>query len=1136
MSEGKAKMLDAREWAHDDEGDRPPFRAMRQGDISGSAKTEGRSKYTGDLEFEGLLEGGIVRSPHPHAEILSIDLTAALAVPGVVAAITADDFPNVHYLGAGGALSDRPPLARKKVRFVGEEVVAIAAMSSEALQRALALVRIRYRRLRPVLDISAAVSPGAPRLHETNEEGNIVRRSKYVRGNPGKDGVGHVSLRARYSSGSQAHCCLETHTVVARWPVEDGPIDIWAPSQGVLKIREELAHVFGIAEDRIRMHDVAIGGDFGSRVKISTTEAITVALARKTRRPVRIRLSREEEFAVTKRRYPFDVDLELAASADGKLTSLAADVISDMGAYHHVGAGDFGYFPHAMASLYSIDNVAISMVGVYTNQNPPGSFRGAGGPQSAFARESAIDELARKLNLDPFEIRLRNLETAEESASGWKLDNTRMRRCLEQARAEIGWTASRQGGRLRRGFGVAAAVHVTGVGDLHAEAYVDLDQTGKIIVRSATTDPGTGQRTILAQVVAHELGVEISQVEVVLGETSEAPYDPGLGASKGSYVSTNAVGSAARDLAAKLRVAAARHFGVNDVTLAAGQALTSAGSASFADLVRFSPDTVDGVLRGKGSFKAGRSMTDPDPSDGYAYAAHAVEVEVDQDLGTVRVVKVIAVHDSGTILNPILARGQIEGGIVMALGAALGEQFVREGGRVANPSFVDYACPRASNLPELKVIFVESEKGPGRYMASGLAEICLVPTAAAIANAIANAVDVRIRDLPITPDKIVNALSVAPDMQPEPLLRRPDRWWTAFVRTIYPLGLHHVLHHWGGLLRRKRPSTTAEPYLIQAERLDGVVEALGRNTGARPLAGGTDLVLTARQGLRGKGVPWVDVTKAEQLRRISCIPGGGLRVGAAVTLAELGASALVPEQTSLKETVFSIASPQIRNMATLGGNLCQTKRCWFYRHGFDCYKRAGSTAPCYAVEGDHRYFHAVMGARRCQAVTPSDLAATLIALDAEVLVRSARGERKIPVAKLYLGPGETCLEEGELLVEALIPPAGVRRSTAFQKMSLSQGGFAVCSAAASILLARDGTIEEIRIVIGGVAPTPVRAVLVERALAGLVPTSQNVREASAAWVREAHPLKNNGWKLTAATALVERAIEAAVGRARAQGA
>ena len=1126
-------MLDARERTHGDEDDRPPFKGARQGDISGGAKTEGRAKYTGDLEFEGLLEGGVVRSPHPHAEILSIDLTAALAVPGVVAAVTAEDFPPVHYLGAGGALSDRPPLARKTVRYVGEEVAAIAAASPEALARALALVRVRYRRRRPVFDAKTALSPNAPRLHETSEEGNIVRRSKYLRGDPARQGAGEVSVRARYSSGSQAHCCLETHTVVAHWPDEDGPVDVWAPSQGILKVREELAHLFGIAEERIRTHDVAIGGDFGSRVKISTTEAITVALARKSRRPVRIRLSREEEFAVTKRRYPFETELELTADTNGKLTRLVADAVSDMGAYHHVGAGDFGFYPQAMASLYSIENVSISMTGVYTNQNPPGSFRGAGGPQSAFARESAIDELARKLGLDPFEIRLRNLEGAAETASGWKLDNVRMRRCLERAREEIGWAEpSRSRGR-RRGFGVAAAVHVTGVGDLHAEAYVDLDRSGRIIVRSATADPGTGQRTILAQVAAHELGVQVSDVEVVLGEASNAPYDPGLGASKGSYISTNAVGAAARDLATKLRAVAARRFGVNEVTLADGKVLTSAGSASFAELAALSPDAVEGVLRGNGAFNGGRSLSNPDPSDGYAYAAQAVEVEVDEDLGTVRVVKVVAVHDSGTILNPILARGQIEGGIVMAMGAALGEELIREGGRIANTGFADYACPRAADVPEMKIIFVDSDQGPGRYGANGLAEICLVPTAAAIANAIADAVDVRVRDLPITPDKIVNALSGSRSQaRPDPIVGRPGRWWTAFVRALYPLGLHHALHHWGGVLRARRPSGAATVTLVQAGDLASVVKNLGE-AGARPLAGGTDLMLSTRQGLGGEASEWVDLTGAKELGGISRLPDGGLRVGATVTLAELGASALVPEETALKDTVLSIASPQIRHMATLGGNLCQTKRCWFYRHDFECYKRAGPTAPCYAVEGDHRFFHSVMGARRCQAVTPSDLATTLTAVDAEVLVRSARGDRRIPLAQLYVGPGETCLEEDELLVEAIIPHAGLQRSTAFRKMSLSQGGFAVCSAAASVSL-DDDAIGDIRIVIGGVAPTPFRAVAVERVLAGRVPTQHILQEASAAWVRQAHPLKNNGWKLTAATALVERAVEAAVERARAK--
>jgi CO/xanthine dehydrogenase Mo-binding subunit/CO/xanthine dehydrogenase FAD-binding subunit len=1115
-----------------DDRKRDRFSGGRLGDVSGIAKTTGAAKYVGDLAFDELLEAGVVRSPHPFAEIRSIDVTAALAVPGVVAAVTSSDFLPINYKGAGGSLSDRPPMARGLVRYVGEEVVAIAANSAEALAQAISLVRIRYRTRRPVLTAEAAQSRSAPRLHQGTESGNIARRSSFTRGNGSEHPPGdEYAVHERYSTGSQAHCCLETHTIVALWPDEHGPVDLWTPTQAPLNIRRELAHVFNIAEQRIRLHDVAIGGDFGSRVKISTSEAIAVALARKARRPVRIRLTREEEFAFTKRRYPFDVALELRSRPDGTLTRLSADVTSDIGAYHQAGAGDFDYFPQALSSLYAIENISISSRAIYTNNSPPGSFRGAGGPQSTFARECALDELAAKLGIDPFEIRIRNLNKINAPAGGWALDNDLLVACLARARHEIGCDRAAATGGRRRGIGIAAAVHVTGVGELRAEAFVDLDQSGTITIRSASADPGTGHRTVLAQVAAHELGTDPSTIKVVLGESDSSPFDPGLGASKGSYVSTNAVGAAARDLADKLRSTAAVHFGVNEVSLEDGFARTARGDLSFGKLVPLSRDAQNGMLRGTGGFEAGRPVTSTDPSDGYSYIAQAADVEVDEDLGTVKVIKFVSVHDSGTLLNPILARAQAEGGIMMGIGAALGEEIIREGGRVANPSFTDYACARASDLPDLKVVLLDSNTGPGRYSSRGIAEICLVPTAAAVANAVADAIGARVRELPITPDKIIKArINATSDAKPRPIWTRPDRWWSALVRQLYPLGLHDLLHRCGP--RRQALSGGGSVSLALPTRLQEALEAIAREPGARPLGGGTDLKAPTRRDLSGRRSTLVDVAANGELNAIRRTARGDLMVGGAVTLADLAQSTIVPIRSGIKETVLGIASRQIRNVATVAGNLCQEKRCWFYRNDFDCYKRSGPLRPCYAIEGDHRFFHAVMGAHRCQAVTPSDLATTLTALDAKVVIQSVRGQRNVQITDFYCGPGETILLEDEIVTDIVIPSDDLNKSTTFRKVSMSQGGFAVCSAAASVSLDSKGALETVRVVLGGIAPIPIRATAVERSLIFHVPTADRIRKASWVWVRDCHPLKHNGWKLTAASTLVARSIEAALSHAR----
>jgi len=1104
------------------------FSGGRQGDISGVAKTTGAARYVGDLKFDGLLEAGVIRSTVPHADILSVDLGAALKVPGIVAAVTGEDFGDVTYIGFGGNLSDRPPLARGTVRYVGEEIAALAATSREALAKALPLVKVRYRRKPAVLTVQQAMAPDAPRLHSINEQGNVIRTSRLERGSMDCGQATH-RFSARYQTGSQAHACLETHTVVAWWPREEGTLDLWTPTQGPVAIRRELAHLFAIEEQRIAMHEVAIGGDFGSRVKISTSEAIAVALARKSRRPVRLCLSREEEFSVTKHRFPFDVDIELQADRQGVLTHMKADAVSDMGAYHYVGAGDFGFFPQSLSSIYAIDNLRISTVGVYTNHNPPGSFRGAGAPQSSFVRECALDELALSIGLDPIDIRRRNLVKPQDPTTGWNLDHDRLRACLDRAVSEIGWREKYEVDGKRRGFGVALAAHVTGVGPLKAAALIDLDEAGGITVRSSSADPGTGQRTIIAQVAAHELGVAVDRIRVVLGEPQTSPYDPGLGASKGSYVSSNAVGTAARELAGRLRAAAIARFGVNEVSLERGFAVTARGSASFGELVASMPDAKGGVVSVEGSFAGGRAMDDPDQSDGYSYAAHAVEVEVDEALGLVRIIKVAAVHDSGTILNPIMAQGQIEGGVMMGLGAALGEEFVNEGGRMANAGFADYVVPRASSLPEMKVVFLDSNHGPGLYGSRGVAEACLAPTTAAVANAIANATGIRIRSLPITPDKIVSARPQALLAGIRPIWMRPSRWWVELVRRLYPLGLHAALDRWAVRRAGEREEAPGTISLHRATDASDAMEALAR-PGHMPLGGGTDLMLRRRQGLLNGPATWVDIRGAEAMRSIE-LKAGSLRLGAAVTLSELAASEAILENTALRDTVREIATEQVRNVATLAGNLCQAKRCWFYRHDFNCYKRSGPTSPCYAIEGDHRFYHAAMDGHRCQATTPSDLATTLMALDAELQIHSAQRERRLGVADLYVGPGETALGGDEMIAFVTIPDKGLRRSTAFAKLSLYKGGFAVCSCAVSIDLDQNGIATDIRVILGGVAPTPRRLSSVENMLLGQVPSTKRIEEASASWVAGAHPLRDNGWKLSAAAALVARVTADAVKRA-----
>ena len=525
-------------------------------------------------------------------------------------------------------------------------------------------------------------------------------------------------------------------------------------------------------------------------------------------------------------------------------------------------------------------------------------------------------------------------------------------------------------------------------------------------------------------------------------------------------------------------------------------------------------------------------MVATDPGHGnlspcYGFAAQGVEVEVDRDTGLVRVLRVVAVHDAGTIINPIGARGQVVGGVAMGLGAALGEQLLFQGGRPNVTGYGDYFLPRAADTPPIEVVFVGDASPRGPYGAKALAELALMPTAAAVANAVAHATGVRVRSLPISPDKIMAKWprAGASDRLPS-VWRRPGRWWPAAARWAYPRGLHHLLHRWGTRFARPaKPPRDIRAIERPADSAEAVALLAG-DRGAIPIGGATDLMVARDQGLVSPSV-LVDLMDCADIAGLGDIAGGDLRIGAAATLSgvaqELEGSKL-PGDRAIAATIETIASTQIREAATVAGNLSQANRCWFLRSGFDCYKRGGFTCPCYAVTGDHRYFHAVLGAHRCQSVTPSDLATTLTALDAVVTIKGAGGARTIPVASLFSGPGETVLGQGEIIEAVTIPAAARARSCRFEKLSLTEGGFAVASACVSLERDDGGVVTQASVILGGVANTPYRARRAERAMIGHRLTDAAIDRISGAWAAQAHPLPNNGWKVEAACGVLKRVL------------
>ena len=634
-------------------------------------------------------------------------------------------------------------------------------------------------------------------------------------------------------------------------------------------------------------------------------------------------------------------------------------------------------------------------------------------------------------------------------------------------------------------------------------------------------------------------------------DSHESPQDLGAWSSRGTMWSGHATADAARGAAEALKSAAAAKFSTDpsQVRLIAGEAHCDADAVPVGDLVALAEGAADGCLRVEGSY-----LTDVDKMDkvhglghfspAYSFCVQAVEVEVDYATGQVRVLDAVTVHDSGAALNPAGAEGQAVGAMTMGLGAALSEELVYEQGQLVNPSLLDYRAPRASDLPHVRAVLLDGHDPAGPYGAKGIGEIGVVPAPAAVANAVAHATGVRVREVPITPEKLLRHLT--PDASTALIARRRQlssafsfhRMWTDLIRELYDRGLFRFLHRASTRRTRRRGRSRPGPARLSVQAIErpGTVHqaleaAVSPAVRTDYIAGGTDLLVTQRQGLRAP-VRLIDTTSIRELRQLEETPEGDLRIGAAVTLEDLrrrvSGPGARPGDAMLADLLEELATHQIRELATAGGNLLQEKRCGFYRNGFDCYKRGGWTRPCYAVLGDHRFHHAVIGGHRCQAVTPSDLATGLLALDAVAhsLPPGSKPPRRRAIDELYAGPGEPDLNAGELLTVLEVPAAARARRAAFEKLKLYAGDFAVCSAAVSLELDTDGvTIVDARISLGAVAPKPYRAKRSEKWLIGAsLHDSEALREASWAWPTDTHPLLGNVWKVQATCGLLLRVL------------
>lgn len=765
-----------------------PFKVVGKSIIRKDAleKVTGRAIYGADIQFPHQLYGAVYRSPLPHARILNIDTTKASALPGVRAIVTGNDFHNRF----GQFIEDQPFLAYQKVRYAGEPVVAIAAEHPEIAAEAVQLVKVDFEPLPAVLDPFQAMEPGSPLVHENWNEYNILGQARPV---PGTNICDHFTLRKgdvetgwkesdviienEFNCSMLQHVTLETHCAVARVDA-GGYLTIWTPAQSPFMLREQLARALNMSMNNIRIICTWIGGGFGSKYELRA-EPIAVTLAFKAQgRPVKVVFSRQEDFVSSVVRGPAHFKIKTGAKKDGTLVAQEVKAYWDTGAYVTVGPRVNYNAGFAAAGPYKIPHIKIDGYCICTNKPVGSAYRGFGVPEIAWAHESQMDALARELNLDPLELRLHNaLEEGSISATGERLFSVGLKPALEAAGHQIDWYSKplrtvTPEGKLR-GKGIACFCKLTGTPST-SSAIIRLNEDGSVTVLQGGMELGQGVNTVIAQIVAEELGISVNKVSLAPVDTAFTPYDKTTTSSRLTFHIGNAVLQAARDIKEQLKVLAARawHVPPERVVVKDGLILeqTTNGTGRVIPLEQISKS---GILKeqppviGHGSYSTSDIFDPPDvetrqssrPTVFWMYGAQAAEVEVDPETGQVKVLKISAAHDVGRAINPDACRQQIEGAIIMGLGHTLLEEMILEHGIVKNASMVDYKIPTAADATvETVVSLIESNHPEGPFGAKGIGEPGLAPTAAAIGNAVNNALGARLNSLPLKPENILAAL------------------------------------------------------------------------------------------------------------------------------------------------------------------------------------------------------------------------------------------------------------------------------------------------------------------------------------------------------------------------------------------
>jgi CO/xanthine dehydrogenase Mo-binding subunit len=731
-------------------------------------RVTGKVPYTANLTFPDMLVGKVLRSPMPHAQIVHVDASAAEAMPGVVTVVTGADFGEGKLNAVYGSGQDQTVVAIDRVRFIGEPVALIAAETEEIAEEALNLIEIQYEELPAVFDVFEAMQEGAPLLHG-DHPGNILNHSKLRQGDL-EAGLAEADeiIEETYTSPVAQQTMLEQQVTIGKW--QDGQLTLWTSSQSPHTVRREVSGVLGVNPEQVRVIVPPVGGGFGGKGNVRTQPQAAVLAWKAKGRPVKLMLSRSEEF-VTVTKHEVTIHIKSGVRRDGSFTARQIELYWNAGAHassskHLVPAGML-----RAIGPYRIPNVKVDAYGIYTNIPSAAAYRGAMSSQASWAHESHMDSIAHRLGMDPLELRLKTLlHTGEQFATGETIHEAYFVECLEAAAKGIGWGqsfANKPTPRTRRGRGLGVMMKHT-IATSRSECFLELDVNGQLKLYTSTVEMGQGSHTALAQICAEAAGLPLEAIVIVGPDTAITPFDSQTASSRASFMMGNAVRDGARVLKEKLVEAAAPHLGhtVEELVVAEGFVFVKEAHEtriSYADVLKQSG--ID-TLKAEGLFQT-KGGIDPETGQGVAtphwhQGAGACEVEVDLETGKVTVLRYHAAAFAGRVINPEFARLQNDGNVIYGMGPTFMEEVVIDGGQIVNTNLSDYMIPSFLDIPrELESTSLESEGGE----IHGLGEMTLPPVAPAIANAIYDAVEVRIRDLPITPEKVFRALRAQQDGQ-----------------------------------------------------------------------------------------------------------------------------------------------------------------------------------------------------------------------------------------------------------------------------------------------------------------------------------------------------------------------------------